>query len=509
MGRNMKGSAELSMSFLLLVLVCLLFSECCHVSAAQRGRQEEQQPQQEQSCRIERLSAQEPSQRIRSEGGSLEFLNIQADNDQFQCAGVTAIRETLDPNALLLPTYTNSPKIAYIVQGNYITFIYLYANYIVNYITFIYLRANYMYACACASCSGEGRLGVVFPGCPETFQEHSFHERREEERGSEGGGGQGTSQKVRRVRRGDVVAIPAGVVCWLYNDGNERLQIVAIADTSNHQNQLDQTYRPFYLAGSAPSGGQIAAGGRSIGDNILQGFDTETLAEAMGISQDTARRIQQNQKRGPIVKVEGGLRVPGPRSERETDYLDSTAAFKSNSVEEFYCSMRLSHNADNPEDADVYVRNGGRLNRVDRLKIPALRDMRLGAERAVLHPEAMFAPSWLMNAHGVMYVTRGRGRIQIVANEGRRVFEGEVREGQFLVIPQFHAIVKQAGTEGLEWITFTTSNSPSRSSLTGRNSVFKAMPQEVVMNAFKINEKDAQDLRSNRHHETIILSPPQ
>eukprot|EP01018_Ginkgo_biloba_P038617 Gb_34863 [translate_table: standard] len=462
MERNSRRSA---VTFIVLLAFVLLSQPS--LTAAQRSRQEEQQRQQQQPCRIERLTAQEPSQRIRSEGGSLEFLNIQADNDQFQCAGVTAIRETLDPNALLLPTYTNSPKIAYIVQG-------------------------------------EGKLGVVFPGCPETFQQQhmNFHEKREEERG----GFREASQKVRRVRKGDVVAIPAGVTCWLYNDGNERLQIVAIADTFNHQNQLDQTYRPFYLAGSAPSGGQMA-GGRSIGDNILQGFDTETLAEAMGISQDTARRIQQNQKRGPIVKVEGGLRVPGPRSERETDYLDSTGVLNSNSVEEFYCSMRLSHNANNPEDADVYIRHGGWLTRVNRLKLPAVRDMRLGAERGVLHPKAIFAPSWLVNAHGVMYVTRGRGRMQIVANEGKRVFEGEVREGQFLVIPQFHAIAKQAGTEGLEWITFTTSDSAFRSSLTGRNSVLKAMPQEVVMNAYNINEEEARDLRRNREHETTIFSP--
>eukprot|EP01018_Ginkgo_biloba_P038570 Gb_26731 [translate_table: standard] len=272
---------------------------------------------------------------------------------------------------------------------------------------------------------GEGRLGVVFPGCPETFQSSTS-------RGGEGQQSQERSQKIRRVRRGDVVAIPAGVAYWLYNDGNRSLHIVAIADTSNHQNQLDQTYRPFYLAGSAPSGAQKAAGATSIGDNILQGFDTDTLAEAMGISQDTARRIQQNQKKGLIVKVERGLRMPGPPSD---DY-EREREREGNNVEELYCSMRLRHNADDSEDADVYVRNGGRLNTVNRLKLPALRSLRLGAERDILQPNAMFAPSWLMNAHAVVYVTRGQGRSQIVQNEGRRVFDGAVKEGQFLVIPQ-------------------------------------------------------------------------
>eukprot|EP01018_Ginkgo_biloba_P005723 Gb_26254 [translate_table: standard] len=97
-----------------------------------------------------------------------------------------------------------------------------------------------------------GRLGVVFPKCPKTFQSSMS-------RGGEGQQSQERSQKVRRVQREDVVDIPAEVTYWL-------------------------TTIPFYLVGSAPSRGQIAAGGRSIGDNILQGFDIDTLGEAMGIN---------------------------------------------------------------------------------------------------------------------------------------------------------------------------------------------------------------------------------
>eukprot|EP01018_Ginkgo_biloba_P007455 Gb_18847 [translate_table: standard] len=53
-----------------------------------------------------------------------------------------------------------------------------------------------------------------------------------------------------------------------------------------------------------------------------------------------------------------------------------------------HCSMSLSHNVNNLEDADE-----------------------LGAERGILHAEAMMAPLWVVNAHSVMYMMRGHDRV--------------------------------------------------------------------------------------------------
>ncbi|KAH9295854.1 hypothetical protein KI387_039442 [Taxus chinensis] len=98
---------------------------------------------------------------------------------------------------------------------------------------------------------------------------------------------------------------------------------------------------------------------------------------------------------------------------------------------------------------------------------------------------AMFAPSWLA-CHAVTYATRGNARIQGVENRGRKVFDGRIEEGQSMVIPQYYGVVKRASEQGFEWITFTTCHSPMRSSFSGRNSVLKAMPQEVVMNEHNV-----------------------
>ena len=82
-------------------------------------------------------------------------------------------------------------------------------------------------------------MGIFFVRCPETFIDHSsfrgrlgcilespWEENKEEEEDS--------SQKVRRVRRGDVIEIFAGASHWWYNDGNEPLQIISITEACIH-----------------------------------------------------------------------------------------------------------------------------------------------------------------------------------------------------------------------------------------------------------------------------------
>ena len=91
-------------------------------------------------------------------------------------------------------------------------------------------------------------MGIVFPGCPETFREDSSFRgrscRRSEGRREEEDEEEDSSQKVRRVRRGDVIAIFAGAAHWWYNDGNEPLQLIAIAHTASPHNQLGRrSYR--------------------------------------------------------------------------------------------------------------------------------------------------------------------------------------------------------------------------------------------------------------------------
>lgn len=85
-------------------------------------------------------------------------------------------------------------------------------------------------------------MGVVLPGCAETFT--SQRQEGKEQQEWQGERRQGDQhQKMHPIRRGDV-AIPAGATHWLINeDEQEELVIVSINDLSHRSNQLDQRHR--------------------------------------------------------------------------------------------------------------------------------------------------------------------------------------------------------------------------------------------------------------------------
>lgn len=63
-------------------------------------------------CRLDRLDALEPSNRIEAEGGVIEIWD--PNHEQFECAGVAVQRYIIDPKGLVLPQYTNAPRLVYI-----------------------------------------------------------------------------------------------------------------------------------------------------------------------------------------------------------------------------------------------------------------------------------------------------------------------------------------------------------------------------------------------------------
>ncbi|CAL9134871.1 unnamed protein product [Musa textilis] len=126
----MATSASVVLSFSL----CLLL--LCHISRAQLGLGQlgagepwmsGHRYSRVSQCRIEKLSALELTRRVPSEAGYTEYFD-QFD-EQLQCVGVAASRRTIQPRGLLLPTFSSSPRLVYIVQGS-------------------------------------GIIGTVFPGCP-------------------------------------------------------------------------------------------------------------------------------------------------------------------------------------------------------------------------------------------------------------------------------------------------------------------------------------------------------
>ncbi|XP_060180852.1 11S globulin seed storage protein 2-like [Lycium barbarum] len=470
-----------------LLLAILLSAFLVSAANAVRDYQGQQGQQgtrltQAQQCRLQRLTGSQPSDRIESEGGFTEVWD--ENEEQFQCAGVAPMRNVIRRNSLSLPNFHPMPRLVYIERG-------------------------------------QGILGITHPGCAETFQSQpqSFQAGREprEERGQGRRGDQ--HQKVHRIRQGDVVAIPAGAAHWCYNDGEEELVAVSINDLNHRSNQLDQNLRAFYLAGGVPESGrqrvQIGLRRQSTQrfQNIFRAFDTELMAEAFNVPQELVRRMQEEQsERGLIVNVKEGMRMVRPDEEEEFKerprrgqqwWEEATG----NGLEENICTMKIRTNMQHRRQADLFSRQAGKINHVNRQKLPILKYMDMSASKGTLYPNALITPHWSVNGHCVVYVQRGDAQVQVVDHSGQQVMSDRVNQGEMFVVPQFFASTLRAGQNGFEFVVFRTSGEPMNNQLAGYTSVIRAMPVEVLTNAYQISPNEAQRLKVNRGGESFLLSP--
>ncbi|KAL4571976.1 hypothetical protein LXL04_018744 [Taraxacum kok-saghyz] len=440
-------------------------------------------------CNLQRLSATQPSQRLEFEGGSIETWDV--NDDQFQCVGVAPMRKTIQPNSLSLPSFHPFPRIVFIEEG-------------------------------------EGIIGVHFPGCAETFdtgvtgEQQLERPRRMGQQGQEELQGADSHQKVRRFRRGDIIAIPAGAVHWTYNDGNQEVVAISINDINNPSNQLDMQPRSFFLAGGTTSSQSVQGrqrqhlsreqqqqGGSFDFLNIFAGFDTELLAEAFNSNPEIVRSMQQPGNRGLIVKVQEPMQFVTPDEQQQQIPFErrQRGGGASNGLEETFCSAKIVYNLDNQREADIFSRQAGKLNTVNEHKLPILSLLDLSAEKGHLQQNALFSPHWSVNSHTVHYVLRGDAHVQIVSNNGETVFDEQVNKGDMFVVPQFFAAVTKAGQNGFEWVAFKTNKSPMKSPVAGYTSVFRAMPLEVITSSYDVSPSQAQSLKVNRETESMLFSP--
>ncbi|CAK9323541.1 unnamed protein product [Citrullus colocynthis] len=446
----------------LWILLCL-FAIVSLVSAYQ-APERRQFREEAQQCKLDRIRARPPSRRIESEGGITEAWDEA--NEEFQCAGVAAFRNIIRPNSLSLPKFHNSPMLAYIEQG-------------------------------------EGFLGLNFPGCVETYEARSAQVSRSSRR-IHGDKEEDKHQKIRRVRRGDMIVVPAGTVHWCYNDGGQDLVIVAFMDLNNDDNQLDLRVRSSYLAGGVP---REARRGSKSDDivNIFSGFNQELLAEAYNIPLHLVKKMQEERGSGLIVKCDEEMAFM--TAEEEEEELSASPFWRrqeeSNGLEESICTARVVHNMNTQREADVYSREAGRVNILNQLKLPVLRFVGMSAEKGHLFPNAEYNLHWSMTDHRLVYVIDGEAEIEIADDYGNQAFKERVSRGNMFVIPQFYPSFARAGQDGFEWITFKTSNQPMKSPVAGYTSFFRALPLQLLEQAFQITTAEAQQLKQTRRQHTF------
>nr|AAA32778.1 12S storage protein CRB [Arabidopsis thaliana]CAA32494.1 12S seed storage protein [Arabidopsis thaliana] len=418
-------------------------------------------------CQLDQLNALEPSQIIKSEGGRIEVWDHHA--PQLRCSGFAFERFVIEPQGLFLPTFLNAGKLTFVVHGR-------------------------------------GLMGRVIPGCAETFMESPVFGE---------GQGQGQSQgfrdmhqKVEHLRCGDTIATPSGVAQWFYNNGNEPLILVAAADLASNQNQLDRNLRPFLIAGNNPQGQEWLQGRKQQKqNNIFNGFAPEILAQAFKINVETAQQLQNQQdNRGNIVKVNGPFGVIRPPLRRgEGGQQPHEIA---NGLEETLCTMRCTENLDDPSDADVYKPSLGYISTLNSYNLPILRLLRLSALRGSIRKNAMVLPQWNVNANAALYVTNGKAHIQMVNDNGERVFDQEISSGQLLVVPQGFSVMKHRIGEQFEWIEFKTNENAQVNTLAGRTSVMRGLPLEVITNGYQISPEEAKRVKFSTIETTLTHSSP-
>ncbi|KAJ9543530.1 hypothetical protein OSB04_023237 [Centaurea solstitialis] len=481
-----------------------------------RHQQQGQQWQQQNQCQINRINALEPFDRVQAEAGVTEYW--EPENQQFQCAGVEFIRHRIQPGGLLLPSYVNTrscPSPKKVVLFYFLLCKSLRAHLVAR---LSLRRLNFLSVSNCQECKGV--LGVVLPGCPETYESSSQQQQQQQfsdpsqQRGQRI---QDRHQKVQNLYQGDVAAIPAGAAHWIYNDGNTELVVVVFFDTQNNANQLDANRRRFYLAGNPQAQSQQQQGQwqpmrqqqqgqshRNAG-NIFNGFDVEFLQEAFNVDRETAEKLQgQRDQRGHIVRVQQGLQIIRPPQSRQEQEQEQRGY--GNGVDETICSLKLKENIDNPSHVDFANPQAGRISNLNNFKFPILRHLQLSAARGELHRNAIQSPQYMLNAHNLVYVTHGSLRVQIVNNQGESVFNDQLRRGQVVVIPQNFAVIKRANEEGARWISFRTNDNAITENLSGRVSAIRSLPVDVVANAYQVSREDAQKLKYNQR-QTALFSP--
>ncbi|KAJ9538110.1 hypothetical protein OSB04_030843 [Centaurea solstitialis] len=291
-----------------------------------------------------------------------------------------------------------------------------------------------------------------------------------------------SKETVVLIKKGDVLPLPRGSISWWFNGGDTDLTVIFLGDTAKAQVTGEMGY--FFLAGAL---------------GFLRGFGSDVVAKLFDLSNKEAEQLISSQPGALIVKLGNGTEFPSP----------------SEGVKgKVYAAI------DTPA-ADVVVKGGGIINSVTETEFPVLVGMGLSARFVRLEGKAMLAPSYVADGTGrVIYVAKGSGRIRVVGNEGKPSFDGDVAEGELMVLPQFLAAAVIADEGGMELFSvINASNSsmiismglgfifdrPTFEQLAGNMSIWKTLSPVVLRSTLNITPEFEQLFKSKNTDSLMII----
>ncbi|PIA62802.1 hypothetical protein AQUCO_00200669v1 [Aquilegia coerulea] len=279
-----------------------------------------------------------------------------------------------------------------------------------------------------------------------------------------------SEDKVLKLKKGDMLPVPLGATSWWFNDGNTEFSLVFLGETSKAHSPGNFTY--FFLTGAI---------------GILNGFSSEFLVTAFGLSEEETTKLTTSQTGAVIVKLNDQQHLPEPNRNENKDMVYNT-------------EVALP---------DVDVKNGGRLVVVSDEKLGLLGEVGLSGAVVKLQKNAMYAPEYSSNsAYQVNYIVKGSGRVQVVGINGQNVLNETVKAGDLFVVPRFFVVSVIAGEEGMEWFSVFTIQKPVFGQLAGKTSTWKAYSPQVVQAALNITPELEASFRSKMSLSDIFFPPP-
>ncbi|PWA37825.1 11-S seed storage protein [Artemisia annua] len=269
------------------------------------------------------------------------------------------------------------------------------------------------------------------------------------------------------IKKGDVLPLLRGVVSWWFNSGDNDTTIIFLGETTKAQVPGDFSY--FFMTGIL---------------GFLNGFQSDFVEKIFDLDNNQVKDILTSQQGALIVKLKNGTVFPSPSVHRKVYApIDTTSA-------------------------DVVVKGGGIINSLTEKDFSVLVKMGLSATFVRLEGKAIFSPSYAADGSvRAVYVAKGSGQIRVVANEGKPSFDGEVVEGELLILPQFSAASVLANEGGIELFSVITSSKPIFEQLAGNDSVWKALSHEVLQSALNISP-ELEKLFKKKNENVLAIIPP-
>nr|GEW22482.1 11-S seed storage protein, plant [Tanacetum cinerariifolium] len=250
------------------------------------------------------------------------------------------------------------------------------------------------------------------------------------------------------IKKGDIPPLLRGVISWWFNDGDTDTTIIFLGETTIAQVPGEMSY--FFCEGIL---------------GILNGFQSDFVEKIFDLDNNQVKDILTSQQGTVIVKLKNGTIFPNPSVPHGKVYapIDTTSA-------------------------DVVVKCDGIINSLTEKDFSVLVEMGLSARFA-------------------FYVAKGSGQIRVVGNEGKPIFDGEVEEGELMIVPRFSAASVIASEGGIELFVALTSSKPIFQQLAGNDSVWKALPNVVLRSALNISP-ELEELFKMKNENILAIIPP-